>query len=113
MFVTHGAKFDFTAVPGRSVTGVVIDASTKKPMPGVVVKSTHLAGPFQGYDPDAMIRAVTDDQGRYTLHGFPKGKGNALAAVASGQPYFQRGVPIDDEPGLAPVKVDLELHKAI
>ncbi len=113
-FVTYGAVFDYTAVPGRTVKGVVRDAATKQPMAGVLVKSTGFAGPFQGYDPSGMIQCVTDAQGSYTLNGFPKGQGNSIGFEPNDeQPYFQRAVALPDEPGLAPVTIHTELHQGV
>jgi hypothetical protein len=83
-------------------------------MPGVAVMSLRFAGPFRGFDPRGTIQTITDPQGRYELHGFPKGSGNEVIAVPSDeQPYFMREAALTDEPGLAPMTVDLSLHKGV
>jgi hypothetical protein len=76
--------------------------------------SLRFAGPFRGFDPRGTIQTVTDAQGRYELHGFPKGSGNQVIAVPTDeQPYFMREILVADEPGLAPVTADLSLHKGV
>ena len=111
-YTTYGAKFDYTAVPGRSVVGVVKDADTGTPMPGVRIQSTEFAGPFNGFDPQGLIDGITDAHGHYELHGFPKGPKNAILATPNdSQPYFMQSAVIEDTPGLAPVEVNFSLHK--
>ena len=112
--VTYGAKFEFTATPGRTVRGVVRDAASGEPMAGVTVQSLRFAGPFQGYDPQGLLTCVTGADGRYTLDGFPKGQGNEIIAVPNDeQPYFMQEAAVQDEPGVAPVTIDLVLHKGV
>jgi hypothetical protein len=112
--VTYGAKFEHTAVPGRTVQGVITDAGTGKPIAGVVVKSQHFAPPFQGYDPDGMLQSVTDAQGLYKLNGFPKGSGNGLSVNPNDdQPYFSREEGIEDTPGLGPITLNVDLHRGV
>lgn len=111
-YTTYGAKFDFTAVPGRSVVGVVKDADTGAPMKGVRIQSKAFAGPFNGFDPRGLIDCISDAQGHYELHGFPKGPKNAILATPNdSQAYFMQSATVDDAPGLAPVEVSFSLHK--
>ena len=56
----HGATFDLIVPPGRSITGVVRDKATKRPIPGMII---------------AGSRAVTDAEGRFVAPGFvPRGE---------------------------------------
>ncbi len=60
------------------------------------------------------LKTTTDAQGRFRLLGFPKGAGNQLLVVPNDdQPYFLREVAVPDPPGIAPVPVEVALHKGI
>jgi hypothetical protein len=111
---TFGAKFIYTVTDGRSVRGTVRDAATKQPLAGVTVQSVALAGARQGFDVRGVLKCVTDSSGHYQLDSLPKGKGNEIIAIPSDdQPYLMRQAKVDDEPGLKPVTLDLELHKGV
>jgi len=109
----YGAKFSFSAEPSQPIEGIVRDAITKQPLPGVRVYADQLAGKTIGglY----AAEAVSDAEGRYRLLGLPKGEGNGLLAVPNDeQPYFMRefrDIPMAD--GLAPIQYDIELHRGI
>ena len=107
-----GAEFTFTAAPTRPIVGVVVDAATGDPLPGVHVESYGLAGhPIGEW---RVLKTVTDRQGRYRLVGMPKGAGNRLIAVPNDkQPYFIREAEVPDPVGLGPVAVRFELHRGI
>ena len=60
------------------------------------------------------IEATSDSDGRYSLVGLPKGKGNkAIVIPAKGQPYLASAIEIPDTPGLDPVVLDVGLKHGI
>ncbi len=108
----YGPDFTFTVAPGRPVEGVVRDARTKQPMASVEVRSEHFAGSDWAGIRDLKTR--TDAQGHFRLVGFPKGRGNQLLVVPNDdQPYFMQEVDVPDPTGIAPVPVEIALHKGI
>lgn len=86
-FVTYGADFTLTLPPGRTVAGLVRDASTGAPLPGAWISA--------GLD---AIRALetgshpqtTDPGGHFTLSGLDPDRKDldVLAVPAPGQPCF-------------------------
>lgn len=108
----HGAKCLFTAGPSREVRGIVRDADTGEPIPGVRIDSWSLA-PGRGAGVQ-VLHTYSDDEGRFELHGMPKGSGNQILAVpADGVPYLMREFAVPNAPGLDPVAVDLALHRGV
>jgi beta-lactamase regulating signal transducer with metallopeptidase domain/protocatechuate 3,4-dioxygenase beta subunit len=108
----YGADFTYTAAPGRPVEGIVRDAKTGQPLAGVEVVSDHFAGAVISGMTD--LKTMTDQQGRFRLVGLPKGSGNVITALPNEQqPYFVREIPVPDPPGMAPVQIEIALHKGI
>jgi Carboxypeptidase regulatory-like domain len=108
----YGPVFTLTAAPGRLVEGVVRDALTKKPMADVAVRSERFAGSNWVGIKDLSTR--TDAQGRFRLVGLPKSRGNQLLIVPNdGQPFFMQKLDVPDPPGIAPVPVEIALHKGL
>jgi beta-lactamase regulating signal transducer with metallopeptidase domain/protocatechuate 3,4-dioxygenase beta subunit len=108
----HAADFTFTATPGRPIEGVVRDAGTNRPLTGVEVRSYRFAG--SNFIGTMNLKTATDAQGHFRLVGFPKGRGNQLLVVPNDdQPYFMQEVEVPDPPGLAPVAVEIALHKGL
>jgi hypothetical protein len=103
-----GANFDFALAPGRTVQGTVKDKATGRPIAGARVVSEKVANHnISGRDD---FQATTDQDGKFTLHGLPLGKGNVLrAAPPDGQPNLPqlREVPVPDGANAAPVDFDL------
>ncbi len=95
----HGATFDLVVPPGRSITGVVRDKATGRPIAGMRVQ---------------RARDLTDGNGRFTATGFAKGKTYELVVLPdSGQPYFVTCVIVPDTPGLSPIAADVECVRGI
>jgi hypothetical protein len=65
-----------------SISGVVIDGTTKAPLPGVVV----YLGPPQHGPPGAPLRQLTDAKGRFIFRGLPAHSGYFINASKFG--YF-------------------------
>ena len=108
----YGARFTHAAAPTKPVTGVVKDINTGEPLAGVRIASNKTADfPIHGFN---GIEATTDRDGRYSLVGLPKGKGNkAIVIPAKGQPYLASAIVIPDTPGLDPVVLDVGLKRGI
>ena len=108
----YGAEFTLTARPGRLIEGVVRDARSKQPLAGVGVESWRFAG--SDFVSIRQLKTVTDESGRFRLVGMPKGTGNLVIAIPNDdQPYFMREAAIDDPQGIAPLHVEIELHRGI
>ncbi len=108
----YGADFTLTVSPCRVVEGVVRDAETKQPMPNVGIWSNTFAG--SDFIGTKDLKTTTDEQGRFRLVGLPKGRGNAIIVVPNDdQPYFMQVLTVPDAPGIAPLFVEIALHKGI
>ncbi len=111
----YGQQADAIVVaPSQPITGIVRDAITREPLPGVSVESVSVAGSNTIGNRSELIRVHTDEHGHYRLEGLPKGKGNVLLAVPNDdQPYFMREVATPVEDGMQPVKLDIELTRGV
>ena len=77
-----GTAPDIILHPGGTVTGLVIDQITKKPLSGVQVWAVDPSLPQS----NRTVSAVTDSAGRYTLEVWA-GSAQINASVWSGQPF--------------------------
>ncbi len=94
----YGATFDYVVPPGRALTGVVRDQKTKQALSGVTVGGS-----------ETNARVKTDQEGRYMLPGFPKGKSYGLMVLAyEKSPYFVTCRRVPDAAGLDPITVDVD-----
>ncbi|HEX7378076.1 MAG TPA: hypothetical protein VF278_13230 [Pirellulales bacterium] len=108
----YGAEFELVAPPTQAITGVVRDAKTRQPLAGVSIESNMFAG--SNFINTRQLRAVSDAEGRYRLVGMPKGTGNRVLAVPNDdQPYLMRDFKVPESRGLAPVELDIELHRGV
>ena len=81
---TEPIQHDFTLVAFASVTGIIVDATTNKPMPDVIVFSPQ---PGNTKSITAMLSGTgpkTDASGRFVLEQQPIGSGH-LMMIAAGQ----------------------------
>ena len=93
-----GARSDHLIPPGRTVTGVIRDKVTGKPIADVSVGG-------QGTN----SRATTGPDGQFSISGFPKGKQYGLLALPrDGAPYFVTCVNLPDTAGLGPIETAIE-----
>jgi len=110
----YGAKFKRIVAPSQPIVGVLRDAETGEPLPNVTIESYQFAGSNLMGVRTNLLRAYTDDSGRFRLDGMPKGRGNRLLAVPNdNQPYFMREIPIPETEGLDPINVQVEMHRGI
>lgn len=108
----YGNDFTLQAYPSRPVVGIVRDAATGKPLPGVTVAGDIFAGKWLIGIRDVLSQ--TDAEGRFRIAGMPKGKRNEIVALPNDdQPYLMRRIVVPDDPGAGPVTVDIELHRGI
>ncbi len=96
-----GPRFEITAPPGRTITGIVRDQESARPLPGVQVQPSWPGG----------VR--TDRDGRYQLTGQPKKAENMIVVELPGQPYLKVVKTVADSLGLGPITLDLTLKKGI
>ncbi|MBI1914176.1 MAG: sigma-70 family RNA polymerase sigma factor [Planctomycetes bacterium] len=102
----HGvypATFDHLVGPGRTASGTVRDKKTGKPLAGITV-----------LDEMEHSSAVTDQEGRYVLHGLPRRSPYRLyAAGDTRRPYFDAARNVEAGPGGEPDRVDFELERGL
>jgi RNA polymerase sigma factor (sigma-70 family) len=96
-----GPRFEITAPPGRTVTGIVRDQESARPLPDVQVQPSWPGG------------VKTDADGRYQLTGQPKTAENGIVVELPDQPYLKVVKTLADTLGLAPVTLDVTLKKGI
>lgn len=106
--IVFGPRFEYVPTPSRVVIGIVRDKATKKPVAGAKIAGNILD---MGRAEDAT--AVTDGQGKFRLDGLPKAKEIELTVAADGQPYLPTWKSVVDQPGFAPIAVEIELEKGV
>ncbi|MEZ6062813.1 MAG: hypothetical protein R3C19_20920 [Planctomycetaceae bacterium] len=94
------ARFSHTGRPARTLTGIVRDRETHKPVAGVQL------------DGDG-IPATTGADGRYTISGYPKQNEYQVRLDTTSGQYFNIAVPIPDAPGTGLLEYDIDLPKGI
>ena len=96
-----GPRFEIATPPGRTITGMIRDHESGRPLAGVQVQSYLFS------------EAVTDALGHYRLTGQPKSTENTIVVELPGQPYLKVVKTVADTPGLGPIALDLTLKKGI
>jgi protocatechuate 3,4-dioxygenase beta subunit len=114
----YAPRFELVVYPEKPVTGVVYDEQTKTPLPGVRVSGTALTGPLpEGmylFHTPPMPATVTDQEGRFTLHGLAKAKAYILVADPDeGTEHLHRFASVADTDGFVPAKADIDLPRGI
>lgn len=110
----YGPTFDYAALPERVVEGVVREAGSGKPVPGVRIHG-HIQG-NASYRADS--EAITDKEGRYRLEGFAKVPKALLIVRAEPPPdspwlLSVQGKEAEAGQGLQPVQVDFTLGRGV
>jgi RNA polymerase sigma factor (sigma-70 family) len=96
-----GPRFDFIVAPGRAIEGIIRDRDSGRPVSRTSVRA-------------ATGRSTTsDDEGWFRIPGQLKMPNNLVVVTSKGQPYFTVFKPIDDPPGLGPIRVDIALKRGV
>jgi hypothetical protein len=96
------ARLDVELVPGATLTGRVIDRTTRSPLPGARVSLERAED--GALAADALAR--TDTDGRFTLSGLPPGRHSVLV-IADGHDARLRSVELPPRGSVGPVELDL------
>lgn len=110
--VVYGLDFTYAGRPSRSVNGTVTDAMTGMPLAGVEVGVEMISGKYTsgGW----QLPTKSNSLGQFQIDNMPKGKGNRLMfRPTDDQPYFMRKLEVPDSDGMAPVVIDVGLHRGI
>lgn len=101
LIVVYGPDVPFIAERAKTIEGVVVDAKTKKPIPGAVVS-------------DFRNLQKADAEGRFRIASFRKApRYNIYAAGPSDSDYLARTFRIDDTEGYSIVKCQIELSRGV
>ena len=103
--VLYGPELTFVSEPGVTVTGVVKDADTGKPIPNCRVQS--------GFGFGERIDTRTDAAGTYTIAGLPREKTGytVFAWPAKDAGYLTRHKHVADTGDPKPIRCDVEVVK--
>jgi RNA polymerase sigma factor (sigma-70 family) len=109
MPILSGPDATIIVRPGKVVEGVVRERESGNPLPGIRV-SMSLLTDFDLGKPSA----VTDADGKYRLEGLPPQQTYEIyAEPPDDSSYLRRQARSKTTPGLAPVRIDLELVKGV
>jgi protocatechuate 3,4-dioxygenase beta subunit len=103
----YGPSVTFVAELGKTITGVVKDASSGKPIPGC--RLFALTGFGEG------VSAQSGADGKYHLDGLPKHSRGYGVSVGppKGTRYLNRTVNVVDTDGYTPVRLDIALAQGV
>ena len=108
----YGSKFDHAAAPGRTVSGIVRDLDTGKPVVGALV-SLRSVDPV-GISVPVRVRTTTDKDGRYTLAGLPARKRcDVRVEGPADQPYLGAAFEVPRPAGVGPVDLDPKIKRGV
>ena len=103
----YAPQLEYVAMPSKTIEGVITDAKTGKPIPGVRISALTGSG--------ESVQAVTDGEGRYRLAGVSKKPTYFLHAnpPRSESTLLARTIQLADNDGLQPIKADLSLNHGV
>jgi hypothetical protein len=101
----YSAKPELFAAPARSVIGKVRDLETHRPLAGVKVVAISLTGSRQ--------EAMTDAQGEFHVGGLAKGLNRLQITPPADLPYFAHERELPDQPGIGPLRLDIDLRPGV
>ena len=108
-----------TCEPSQPIEGIVVDRDTKQPLSGFSVTSYGFLndGPSR-FIGQTDLKTTTDKEGRFVLHGMPKGKGNSIIVTAPttgqfAQPYITQVADVPDAPGLDPIQMQVGVQRGV
>ncbi len=109
----YGADCTIAVEPTRPIEGIVRDAASGEPIPGIAITAANL-GRNLTYQP-GEIAARTDAQGRYRLVGLPEGADPLVGVYPPvDQPYFANVyLKVPAGPGMEPIACDISLRRGI
>jgi len=100
-------SFTFVAEPGKTVEGVIKDATNGSPLAGCTVSSLIGFG--------VAVTNESDNNGRFHIEGLPKNSRGYGVQVAppQGSTFLNRNASAADTDGYSPVKLDIEMVKGV
>ncbi|HKB05829.1 MAG TPA: sigma-70 family RNA polymerase sigma factor [Gemmataceae bacterium] len=114
----HAPDLSVVVGPDKPVTGVVRDAETGAPLPGVRVAGAAVAGEL-GFGPLwfhtwPTPATTTDKEGRFTLRGLAKARAYVLVAdPEEGSPYLHRFHQVADTVAFDPITSGFSLPRGV
>jgi protocatechuate 3,4-dioxygenase beta subunit len=106
------ATVEVLAGPTKPIEGTVRARDTGKPLAGAWVYGNEHA--YCNSHQVRLVRAVTDDKGRYRLLGMPKAAHYELTVYAADdQSYLGTARTVADSEGLKPIAADFSLRRGI
>jgi 5-hydroxyisourate hydrolase-like protein (transthyretin family) len=109
-WLLRAPEFSLIAEAEKLIHGVVVDADTGKPRPGVEVALTRSG--------DGLVRVIpkakTDANGRYQLHGARKLKSYMVEVKPDAEAgYMGSQARANDTPGYEPLTIDIRVMRGV
>jgi RNA polymerase sigma factor (sigma-70 family) len=109
-WLLHAPEFTLVAEAEKPIHGVVVDADTGKPRPGVEVALTRFGDGLVHVIP----KAKTDANGQYQLHGARKLKDYMVEVQADPEAgYMASQARASDTPGYEPIMIDVRVMNGV